>query len=134
MPVSLVQWRAVIGISNCRNSAISYHASDLTQHFVSMIDVLLYCWNYFASTFIFLLTVVYILIILQCHGDIEPNTGARILKVNSFSLCHWNLNSLSAYNFSRLIQLKVYNSIYKYDFICLLEIYWILQFLIILMI
>ena len=30
-------------------------------------------WHYFESAFIFLLTLIYILIILICHGDIEPN-------------------------------------------------------------
>ena len=33
------------------------------------------------------------------------------------------MNSLPAHNFSKLAQLKAYNSIYKYDFICLLETY-----------
>ena len=66
---------------------------------------------------------MYILIILQCHGDIESNPGPRKLKTNSFSVCHRNLNSLSAHNFSKLTQLKAYNSIYKYDFIRLSETY-----------
>ena len=66
---------------------------------------------------------MYILIILQCHGDIESNPGSRKLKTNSFSVCHRNLNSLSAHNFSKLTQLKAYNSIYKYDFIRLSETY-----------
>ena len=39
------------------------------------------------------------------------------------SVCHWTPNSLSAHNFTKLTQLKAYNSIYKYDFICLSETY-----------
>ena len=39
------------------------------------------------------------------------------------SICHWNLNSLSAHNFSKLTQLKAYISTYKHDFICLSETY-----------
>ena len=65
-------------------------------------------------------------IILRYHGDTEPNPGPRKLKTINFSNCHWNLNSLSAHNFysfSKLTQLKAYNSIYKYDFICLSETY-----------
>ena len=42
-------------------------------------------------------------------------------KNNSFSVCHWNLNSLTTHNFSKLTQLKAYNSIYKHDFICISE-------------
>ena len=61
-------------------------------------------------------------IILQCHGNNGPDPGTRKLKDN-FSVCHWNLNSLSAHSFSKLTQLKAYNSIYKYDFICLSETY-----------
>ena len=35
----------------------------------------------------------------------------------------WNLNSLSVHNFAKLTQLKIYNLIYKHDFICLSETY-----------
>ena len=123
MTVSLSQWRAVIGIFNCRSSAMSCHVCNLTKNIVSMFEVLLLCWHYFECAFIFLLTLVYIFIILQCHGDIEQNPGPRKLKTNYFSVCHWNLKSLPAHNFSKFTQLKAYNSIHKYDFICLSETY-----------
>ena len=58
--------------------------------------------------------------ILKLLGNIEPNPR---LKTNKFSIFHRNLNSLSAHSFSRLTQWKAYNSIYKYDFICLSETY-----------
>ena len=38
-------------------------------------------------------------------------------------MCHWNLNSLCAHNFSKVTQLKAYNSLYKHDSICLSETY-----------
>ena len=60
---------------------------------------------------------------MLCNGDIEPNAGPRKLKQNSLSICHWNLNSLSAHNFAKLTQLKAYNSIYKRDFISFSETY-----------
>ena len=47
--------------------------------------------------------------------------GAKELKTNKFSIFNWNLNSSSAHDFSKLTQLKAYDSIYKYDFICLSE-------------
>ena len=122
MTVNLAQWRAVIGIFNCRSSTKCCHISNLNQNFVSMFEVLFYCWPFCESTFIFLSSLLFILIILQCHGDIEPNPGPRKLK-NSFSVCHWNLNSLSEDNFSKLTQLKAYISVYKYDFLCLSETY-----------
>ena len=60
-------------------------------------------------------------IILQCHVYIEPNLGPRKLETNNFSVCQWN--SLTVHSFSKLNHLKAYNSIYKYDFICLSETY-----------
>ena len=38
-------------------------------------------------------------------------------------MCHWNPNSLTAHNLSELTWLKVYNSIYKHDHVCLSETY-----------
>ena len=60
---------------------------------------------------------------MQCHGDIELNPGPKKLRNKSLSVCHWNLNSLTAHNYSKLTQLKAYTSMYKYDFICLSETY-----------
>ena len=41
--------------------------------------------------------------------------------MNTVSVCHWNLNSITEHNFSKLTQLKAYISTFKYDFICLSE-------------
>ena len=57
----------------------------------------------------------------SCHGDIELNPGPRKSKGNAVSVSHWNLNSITAHNFSKLTQLKAYISRYKYDFIYLSE-------------
>ena len=40
-----------------------------------------------------------ILIILS--GDIEKNPGPKFSSCDKFSICHWNLNSISAHNFIR---------------------------------
>lgn len=60
------------------------------------------------------------LLLLLC-GDIEINPGPK----NSYNLsvCHWNLNSIAAHNFSKLTSLEAYNLIHKYDIICLSETY-----------
>ena len=39
------------------------------------------------------------------------------------SLCHWNLNSISAHNYIKLFLLKAYIAIHKFDIICLSETY-----------
>ena len=66
---------------------------------------------------------MYVFILLRCHGDIELNAGPKKSKENTLSVCHWNLNSITAHNFSKLTQLKAYVSTYKYDLICLSETY-----------
>ena len=62
-------------------------------------------------------------LLLRSHGDIELNPGPRKLSDNNLSVCHWNLNSITAHNFSKLTKLKGYISSYKYDVICLSETY-----------
>ena len=61
--------------------------------------------------------------LLMLCGDIESNPGPRPNSGQSFSLCHWNLNSIAAHNFSKISLLKAYNAIHTYDIICLSETY-----------
>ena len=56
-------------------------------------------------------------------GDIESNPGPRSNSGQSFSICHWNLNSIVVHNFSKMSLLKAYNAIHTYDIICLSETY-----------
>ena len=124
MTVSLVSWRAVIGIFNCRISVMSKNCeSHLVNNFTSLTESSLLFYHYFESAYISLFTLLYIFALLQCHGDIELNPGPKKLRNKSLSVCHWNLNSLTADNYSKLTQLKAYTSMYKHDFICLLETY-----------
>ena len=51
------------------------------------------------------------------------NPGLRPSFGQSFSICHWNLNSVAAHNLSKIYLLKVYNVIYTYNIICLSEVY-----------
>ena len=124
MTVSLFSWRAVIGIFNCGISVMSKNCENhLVNNFTSLIESSLLFYHYFESAYISLFTLLYIFALLQCHGDIELNTGPKKLRNKSLSVCHWNLNSLTAHNYSKLTQLKAYTSMYKHDFICLSETY-----------
>ena len=124
MTVSLVQWRALVGIFNCPISGTSTNNRyNLIRKFVSMLENLLLFYHYFEGLYTTVLTLLYMFFLLLCHGDIEPNPGPKKLKNNSLSVCHWNLNSLSAHNFSKLSQMKAYISMYKHDFICVSETY-----------
>ena len=70
-----------------------------------------------------ILFLLYRCSLLLLHGDIEPNPGPRNTKNHLPSFCHWNLNNLPAHNFAKMLLLKACNTIYKYDVICLSEIY-----------
>ena len=130
MTVSLIQWRAVIGIFNYRSSVMSNQVNNLTKNFISMFEMLLFCWHYFESAFIYLLISLYLFTFLPRHGDIELNPGPRKEKKNSLSVCHWILNSLSAHNFSKLTQLKHIMRFTNMISFAYQKTIWILQFLI----
>ena len=61
-------------------------------------------------------------LLLLC-GDVELNPGPKQNTAKKFSICHWNLNSIAAHNVAKLVLLKAYNSIHKFDIICLSETY-----------
>ena len=128
MTVNLVQWRAVIGIFNSRISGIFINKRyNIIINLISMFETLLLFYHYVKGVYITIITLLFFFFfffaLLLCHGNIEINPGQKKLKKNSLSVCHWNLNSLSAYNFSKRTQLKAYISTYKHDFICLTETY-----------
>ena len=56
-------------------------------------------------------------------GDIEENSGPKPNSCDCLSICHWNLNSISAHNFIKLSLHRAYISINKIDIICLSETY-----------
>ena len=103
---------------------MSKHCENyLVNNFISLTESLLLLYHYFERVYIFLFTLLYLFVLLQCDKDIELNPGPKNLKNKLLSVCHWNLNSLTAHNYSKLTQLKAYVSLYKYDFICLSETY-----------
>ena len=61
-------------------------------------------------------------LLLLCD-DVELNPGPNQNTPKKNSICHWNLNSIAAHNFAKLVLLKAYNSIHKFDIICLSEKY-----------
>ena len=57
-------------------------------------------------------------------GYVELNPGPKNTKSSYyFSLCHWNINSLPAHDFSKLSLIEAYNTHHKFDMICLSETY-----------
>ena len=60
---------------------------------------------------------------INLSGDIELNPGPKSNSCENFSVCHWNLNSISAHNFSKVSLLNAYTSLHSFDIICLSETY-----------
>ena len=52
-------------------------------------------------------------------GDIETNPGPKAISGQSFSICHWNLNSISAHNYTKISPVTAYALVPNVDIICL---------------
>ena len=76
---------------------------------------------YMLSTYLF--HVWLCLILMKRSRDIEQNPGPKTSSCQCFSVCHWNLNSISAHNFIKLSLLRAYIAIHKFDVVCLSETY-----------
>ena len=80
------------------------------------------------------LTFSYILQVFQSHfyfygrlielsGDVENNPGPNSKPDQSFSIYHWNLNSIAAHNFLKIHSLIAYNCLHHFDIFCLSKLY-----------
>ena len=108
MPVNIDQWHAGIGRFHSR-IVISKTKNNFSDPIIIFKCMLAFFYNIFLSIFI-----------LKA-GDIELNPGPKKIPYSYFSCCHWNVDSLAADNYSKVLALKAYNSTYKYDFICISE-------------
>ena len=61
--------------------------------------------------------------LILLSGDIETNPGPKPVSGQSFSICHWNLNSISAHNYIKISLLTAYVLVHNFDIICLSETY-----------
>ena len=62
-------------------------------------------------------------IIFLILRDVELNPAPNCNSRNAFSVCHWNINSISAYNYAKVFLLKAYIAIHKFDITCISETY-----------
>ena len=95
------------------------------------------CRNNNLKIGVYLFTTTYLLIILNLleylwvasriislSSDIEINPGPKSNALNRcFSICHWNLNRISAHMFTKVSLLSAYISVHKIDIISLSETY-----------
>ena len=63
---------------------------------------------------------MFFFLLLLSHGDIEVNPGPK-KKLSKLSCCHWNVSSILAHNKRSLI--IAYNTVQKFDMICISESY-----------
>ena len=85
---------------------------------VNIVNSSLVRWNILSS---FMTIIWHCKCLLQLNDDIELNLGPKLSSCKSFSICQWNLNSITSYNFIRASLLTAYNSIHKFDIIYLSE-------------
>ena len=107
-----MQWRVEIGIFNATSKTRYFNKKSLR--------VAAPVFGFFSFGFRF----VFILLILFVCGEVELNCGPKNKNpCYNFSICHWNLNSITAHNFAKVHLLQAYNAIYDFDMICLSESY-----------
>ena len=62
-------------------------------------------------------------LLIRQSDDVETNPRAKPNPCHNFSICHWNLNSLTAYNYLKTSLLRAYVAIKKFEVLCLSETY-----------
>ena len=106
-------------LPNCINATylnlIKIYISVINTYLANLMYlVMLYC--FFEQLWIFRCRI-------GMSGDVEVNPGPKhnSCQSQSFSICHWNLNSLIAHRFANISLLTAYLSVNKFDIECLSE-------------
>ena len=60
---------------------------------------------------------------ISLSADVQLNPGPKNKSDVNFSICHWNLNSIAAHNYTKVFLLKAYIAVYKLDIICISKTY-----------
>ena len=60
---------------------------------------------------------------MKLRDNIKENPGPKPSSNQSFLICQWNLNSISAHNYIKISLLRAYVSSHKFDVICISETY-----------
>ena len=67
--------------------------------------------------------MLYYIRLIRLSGNIELNPGSKPSSFKNFSICHWNLNSITSHDFLNVTLLFAYNALQKFDIICISESY-----------
>ena len=153
MPVNAVQYRMTVGIFNNQKlitnlrfefpscSKLSNNLSSYDPNYISLLFYIFLIAFLFSKGYvlkistklhisIFLLFNILLGVLVWLYscliilsGDVEVNPEPKNSVSECLSICHWNLNSISAHDYSKLFLLKAYISVQKFDIICLSETY-----------
>ena len=63
------------------------------------------------------------LTIIRLSGDIEQSPGPKRKSNVSFSVRHWNLNSITSHNYLKISLLRAYISLHNFDAVCISKKY-----------
>ena len=101
----------------------SWSLINLLQIKATFISLLVFMISYICILLAFIHHIWLYLITFNWSGHIEKNPEPQPNSYQSFSICHWNLNSISVHNFSKLSFLREYIIVHKFDVVCLSETY-----------
>ena len=136
------EWRLRIGIFAARKSKCNAHCRIksnnrpililmmISIYYLITLFLLQYHFIYFShsvkttflsSDILLSASLQYFLLsfLLLLSGDIEVQPGP--VDKNKLSICHWNLNGLVVHNFIKLSSLQAFNTMHKFDVICISE-------------
>ena len=86
-------------------------------------DIFFIIRHYVSYTFIiFVVYLLYHIRLIRLSSDIELNPGPKTSSFKCFSICHWNLHSITSHDFLKVKLLTAYN-MHKFDIICISESY-----------
>ena len=71
--------------------------------------VIRYNFNFIYIFSIFIIHLLYYIRLIRLSGDIELNPGPKPNSFKNFSICHWNLNSITSHKFLKVKLLSAYN-------------------------
>ena len=69
------------------------------------------------------ITVWLYIVLISLIGDAQLNPGPKDKSSSAFSICHWNLNSITAHNYAKILLLEAYIAAQKSDVVCISETY-----------
>ena len=112
--INVIMRVAMLMIYNCQ----------LYQMYVclkAVYTVFRYCSSYILH--IFTVYLLYHTRLIRVSDDIELNPGPKPSSFQNFSICHWNLNSITSHDFLKVKLLSAYNILHNFDIICISESY-----------